>query len=268
MPGPEKWHVDMIFIAYDMAKAGSSESRIADGLGVSRPTLRKWRTVHPLLDLAIRRGSRNLGKHSTGSFIKYCYGRLPDKLKSLWDEINAFGHNASQTKLESLLKDKGKRVRQQLFIHALVASNFNPSEACRKIGIDYSTVYEWEIREPEFGRLMKEIHFHKKNFFEGALVNLVAQGDSAATIFANRTLNRDRGYDSKIQVEHNHKHQHAMVNIESLDLPIEVRKLILDKIREAQAKALPAAKSEDDVIDAEIVKRVKEEADLEDDDDE
>jgi hypothetical protein len=101
------------------------------------------------------------------------------------------------------------------------------------------TFENWVTHEPEFGELMNEIHEHKKNFFEAALVGLVASGDSSATIFVNKTFNKDRGYNDKIELsvegsvqhEHVHAHVHAHISVDELDLSLEVKREILQAIR-------------------------------------
>jgi hypothetical protein len=199
MSGPKKWDVEFIFKAYDLAKVGSSEYKIAAALGVERQTVRNWRKMHPLFDKAIKIGKRTSQAGGTNTFIDYVYGMLPKELKSVWDEMQSYGENLSRSKIEALLWDKGKRFRQHLFIHALVHCNFNASEACRKVGITYDALQKWQEKDPIFTDLLTEVHIHKKNFFEGALINLIANGDTSATIFANKTINRDRGYSDKLR---------------------------------------------------------------------
>lgn len=255
-----KWRLEYIFICYDLAKAGLSEAKTAETIGITRQTLREWRIKHPLLDKAIKYAKRTIGENGMATFKDYVFMRLPKHLKSLWRELEAYGSDVSTARIETLMKDQGKRARQHLFVHALISHNFNISEACRRVGVSYAGVVKWQ-QEESFRELMHEMQQHKKNFFESALVNLVKQGDSAATIFANKTLNRDRGYSDKVQIEHTHTHTHAMVAIDQLDLPLDVRKLILDKIREKQGDRLPLAlqpanhdRDDDDVVDAEVLK--------------
>lgn len=259
--GYTKFKLDYIFQAYDLAKSGASEKRIAETIGVTRQTFRKWRMRYKVLDKAIKYASRSSGSGGTTTFTEYVYGLLPPYLQVLWRQINNLGKRPDQTQIEALLYDQGKRARQHLFIHALVNSSFNVSEACRKVGVTWTAVNKWEKYDPDFRDLMKEIHLHKKNFFESALVRLIAQGDSAATIFANKTVNRDRGYSDKVQVEHTHTHTHTMVAIDTLDLPLDVKKLILQKMRDKNHPALPAHNPDNDIIDAEIVDRTAERED-------
>lgn len=182
----------------------------------------------------------------------------------MWEEIVNIHEDQTVTKkfdkIEALLR-KGKRARQHLFIHSWVMSNFNASEACRKVNISRATFQNW-MEEANFRDLIDEVHFHKKNFVEGGLMSLIEQGDTSATIFANRTLNRDRGYNEKVEVEHTHQHSIATFNVEQvLDrVNAAAKREILQAIRDIKGeKALPAIagqSAEDEtgeVIDAEIV---------------
>lgn len=106
-----------------------------------------------------------------------------------------------------------------------------------------ATLNHWIRDDPEFADLLDEIHWHKKNWVEQHLMHRLASGDSAATIFANRTLNRDRGYNDKIQLEHSGEVSvhHQVIAVDDLSLPIDVRKKILEALR----------KRDDQIIDAE-----------------
>jgi hypothetical protein len=87
--------------------------------------------------------------------------------------------------------------------------------------------------DPEFAELVDEIHLHKKDFFESKLVELVQSGDSSATIFANKTMNRDRGYGDKTTIEHTGTVvvEQRVVQIGDLALPVDVRRAILGAVR-------------------------------------
>ena len=65
---------------------------------------------------------------------------------------------------------------------------------------------------------------------------LIAGGDTSSTIFANRTYNRKRGYNEKVDVDLNISGsvQHHIVSIDSLDLPLKERKRLLHKIRKVK----------------------------------
>tara|TARA_R110002167_G_scaffold45677_3_gene137151 strand:- start:265 stop:1017 length:753 start_codon:yes stop_codon:yes gene_type:complete len=221
---------------YELARSGMSENKMSKNLGVSTVTLRSWKKKNKALRDAIDRGRNSKGKMTTQKWFDYVYQKLPANLMKIWDEIQDLEAQPNGIqKIESLLETNGKRARQHIFLHALVTANFNVSRACSVCNIPRRTFENWVTNEPDFSELMNEINVHKKNFFEASLVGLVARGDSAATIFVNRTYNRDRGYNEKVDVnvigKIEHEHVHAHISIDELELGLEVRTDILKAIR-------------------------------------
>lgn len=254
------WKDEYYVRIFELSRQGMSSNSIADALGISRTTFKEWKKTRPAVLDALKRGrtTPSQGKGSTETFLDYVYGRLPSHLKELWDQMKAYEKEENgEKKLEALLENQGKRTRQHLFIHALVSSNFNASEACRRVNITKACYEKWIRTDPLFLQLVEEIPWHKKNFFEGALIGLVAQGDSAATVFAAKTQLRDRGYDPKKVIEHRGMIGHAHFDIQSLKLPLEVRRTLLEAIENeerSQQLALPAGDTTDtDVQEAEVV---------------
>ncbi len=253
------WNDEFIFRTFELAKAGQSDSRIAKILKLDPGTFRAWTIKRPILKMALNLGRETSNANAHVQFRDYVYRQLSPEMKTLWDEINRCEKSENGlTRLEELFGeygDKGQRVRQHMFLYALVDTCFNASEACRKIGISYSALNNW-MRDPDFAQLMDEIHWHKGNYFEGALVHLISKGDTACTIFANRTFNKDRGYGDSVKVQMNgkidHQHQHVVkhVNVLELNIPIEVKRQLLAALREKQKadsekpiqQALPAPK--------------------------
>jgi hypothetical protein len=213
---------------------------------VDEMTFKSWRKKLPALEDAFNQGK----KLAEMSFQEYVYNRLPSKLKTTWDKITEWDDHPNATRrIYNLLCSHGIRARQQLFIHALINKNFNVSRALESMCMSKQQLFNWTKTDPNFSELLDEIEWHRKNFYEDKLFDLVKEGNAAATIFVNRTKNRDRGYGNKIEVEHtgniSHSHKHV-IDLESLNLPLELRKQILNCIEESQMKALPAPKTEFD----------------------
>lgn len=236
----------MYVAAYNYARAGNPDKRIAALLGISQVTLARWKTQRPALAQAIAdgRAGRCAVVTAAPTFKDYVYGRLPEDLQALWDEIDALDEAESGiAAVERILAGMGKRQRQSLFLHALVACNFNPSDAMRKLCLTRKDLENWS-HEAGFAELVKEIHWHKKNFFEAALVRAVERGDPAAVVFVNKTYNRDRGYNEKFEItvdgnETTQVGKAAAISLDSLELPLEVRKAALAALRQRQAAAAP-----------------------------
>lgn len=230
-----KWDDTVYVEVYRLARSGCTDAKICKVLGISIPTWDRWRRQRPALRKAIALARDNKANNFQASFREYVYNRLSPDLQEVWDEINACEQeDAGIARIEALLEDKGERARQHLFLYALVDSNFNPSEACRRINISTGTLRRWTQTDAGgFAAIMDEMHTHKGNFFEEGLVKAVRDGNTKAIIFANQTYNKDRGYSSKLEVEHKGQinHLHAIVSIDELDLPFEVKSTVLAAFR-------------------------------------
>ncbi len=230
------WKTEIIFRVYELAKTGMTESKMAKVLGISLPTFRVWETKKKVFRMAVRRGRRYYKKRNGESFTfrDYVYKRLPKDVRKVWEEINQLDKSKSGVeKIESLLVKRGKRIRQHLFFYAWTAANFSISSALRKVNLSRSTFDLWMRNDPDFAKLVEEIDWHKHNFFEDNLCKLVAGGDSPATVFANRTFNRHRGYNDKTEVDVNlgGRVDVNFLSITRLKLPIKIRKVILEAVR-------------------------------------
>jgi hypothetical protein len=230
---PKVWKDRYIIDAYEMAKLGYNGTRISQALGISYSTFVSWKQNKRLFYVALAMGHKYSKENKNTDFSEYIYNRLPDKLKKAWQKINKLSkcQNAS-TIIRTFLQEKGTTTTQYLFLYALTRSAFNVSTAMKKLCISKSTFDQWQ-NDPVFKQLINEVQWHKKNFFEDHLTRLVKEGDSAATIFANKTLNKDRGYqDSKtVDVNVSGSINHNYITINELDLSFETKKEILKSIR-------------------------------------
>lgn len=223
-----------------LAKEGHCSEAICKGLGVSNTTLNEWLKTKPAMQYAQQQvESITKGGSGVSNFQEYVYKRLPEELQDVWDQIEMWhDHPSALVRLESIFAERPVRVRQSMFFHALIHCNFNASEACRMVGMSKSGLDRWIKEDPDFPRLLDEIQWHKKNYFEGGLIKLVKQGNVLATIFANRTANKDRGYGEKVEVNHTGAVQvDVAFSIDELELPLEVRVQVLEAIRAKKALA-------------------------------
>lgn len=254
-----KWEDRFYLLCYQLAKEGKSHKEVADAMGVDEHTLKRWRADRPSLEDAYWQGCQRASQ----TFQDYVYDRLSPKLQTLWDKIKQFDdHPNALQKITGLMANSGVRARQHLFIQALISRNFNASKALNSLGMSYQQLMTWAKNDPVFTELLNEIEWHRKNFYEDSLYNLVKEGNPAATIFVAKTKLKDRGYGAKLEIEHSGtvNHNHQMVDLETLNLPFEFKRQLLEYIEEAQIKALPAPKQ--DVIDAhfEVVEEEDDEA--------
>lgn len=246
------WKDIFLVRAYELARNGLKDSQIAQALGTSRVSFTKWKETKPALNEALRLARANLtsnSKNGVEQFLDYVYERLSPDLKAIWELLVSEEESEIQ-RAEKIMEARGDRIRQKLFLHALVHYCFNPSQACRAVNISKSVLDRWIAQDAEFAALVAEMEWHKKNLFDGKLVELVMSGDPAAIIFANKTMNRDRGYNDKVEVEHKHSHSHAIVAVQVDALSIQAKKEMLAQLQ-AKRKQLPAHSESEEVQDAE-----------------
>lgn len=239
-----KWKPIMLVTVYRLVRLGIAEIEVCKELKVSRRTFLDWKTEHPELAECLAIAGKELedGK----SFPRWIYSKLTPEVRKVWDAIqkvteenNGFG------KIELILQDHGKRVRQQLFLYALCLSDFSASEAMARVHISKWDLDRW-CEEEDFKKLLEEIGWHKGNFFEQALVGLVKEGNPAAVLFANKNYNRDRGYGSHSTVDVNHSGQvlHGVVDLaeimSELSETTKLELLTIIRKREEARNAAPA----------------------------
>lgn len=232
-----KYRPIMLVSIYRYAKLGFSEEAIWEALPVADKTWKSWKKKFPEIKEAIRMGRTET--EDGGNWHRFIYDRLPEDLKKIWDDIDQWDELPNgMAKIESLLSNHGKKVRQQLFLYALIHTNFSASRAMAKVCIDKDTLDYWIQNDEGFATLVEEIQWHKGNFFEEHLIGLVKAGDVGATIFANRTFNKDRGYAVKNSVDVNVTGQieHNLVDLTELELSKEVRMAIMDAMRAHKQK--------------------------------
>lgn len=230
--GQSKWDDAYYLRAYDLARAGATNKSIAEDLGVSHDCFCRWEKKRPALRDAIARGRSQVKVDGSCSLSlrDYVYLRLPPDIQLLWDEVLRIQRERlPMTDTEALLQEQNTQVRQRLYVHALLATCFNPSKACRILCITYQEVMQWLKTDRNFLDLMEEVEWHRANFFEAHLCRAVARGDVQAAIFANKTYNASRGYRDGVKPPLEDTTPEETSRLEELDLPVEV----LEKIAEA-----------------------------------
>jgi hypothetical protein len=250
-----KWKDSLLIPVYEMARSGMKNNQIAHSLGITTNTFNQWIEKKSVLADALKQARSSITGRAEegGSLRQFIYKRLPPTVKAKWDELFALEkQDGGWAKQLMVLEQCTRKMRQHLFFFALVHFAFSASEACRFIGISKSILHGW-CQDRDFRELMDEIDWHKGNFYESGLVKLIRKGDSAATIFANKTFNKNRGYNDKVVVEHTQK---DAIPIEALDsLPLKVRKQILAALEHHERGGVPALEDSRNVIEGEFEER-------------
>ena len=230
---PTKYNDRVPVDAYILAKTGLSNMELARALNIHITNFNGWVQKHEALRYAIDLARKDTEK--TEKYADYVYNHLSEDMRKLWDEIewNADqknGHELTQT----LLGRYPTRVRQQLWLHAMIATNFNASEACRIVNVPLGILQGWGERDPKFQQLVREMEWHKGNFFEKGLLKLAEEGHPLAVIFANRTYNAKRGYSDKLTIEHTGTINHNVLPLHKLKLSVECLLEIETAMKELQ----------------------------------
>lgn len=97
--------------------------------------------------------------------------------------------------------DAATALRKKNMLEALKATFGVITRAAEQVGICRAVHYDWLKEDPEYAAAYAELTELKKDFVESKLLKLVNDGDTAATIFAAKTLCKDRGYVEKWQQE-------------------------------------------------------------------
>ncbi len=209
-----KYKPILVLDAYKLSRLGMTDTDIAVHFKVARMNFIRWQKTYPELKEALDRGRAE--REQEDSLPDWVYSRLSPELKEVWSKISRWQKEKNGVvKIELILSEQGKLVRQQLFLYALCVSHFSPSLALQKVNVTRSELDRWINTDPDFAKLVTEIEWHKGNFFESQLVRLVGEGNPAAVIFANKTFNRGRGYASHTSVDVNVQGQ---VGVGVLDL--------------------------------------------------
>ena len=249
------WKDDYIYKGYHYARLGFNLKNIAQVLDVHINSIRYWRQNKPAFRRALNSGrkayKKDKGNGGFVTFTDYVIGKISPELRPLWKKICKLDRSKKGIEhIQAVFEGKGKYARQYLFVHAYIQSNFKLNPALRRCGISFKLFTDWKENDPDFMKLIEEIMFYRKNFVEDALFGLVAQGDRGAIKFLNERLNQDRGYakpntkmELGVTVQGSIDHKYT---VDDLNLPLAVRKQMLDAVRERK-------QIESKVLDAEFV---------------
>ena len=238
MASKPKYKKECNLQVYNLARMGTRQNDKARKLGISLKIFKRWlkeKNIFKKYYIKGRKEYKGRGKEPF-SFRDYIYDRLAPDLRYIWNQIEKIDElKGGVDKIEALLEKGGKRVRQNLFIHAWTSGNFSISGAMRKVNMSRDTFYKWK-KDPEFAKLVEEVDIIRGDFIEGHHMELIAKGDTAATIHASKTFNRNRGYGDKLDLKVSGELDSIVMTLGELKLPLEVRKELLKAIRKSKKK--------------------------------
>jgi len=91
-------------------------------------------------------------------------------------------------------------IRKRMLLEALEQTLGVVTTACRKIGMERSTVYAWLKTDPAFKAKYDELQSVALDFAESKLHQRIAEGSDACTIFYLKTKGKGRGYVERTEI--------------------------------------------------------------------
>jgi hypothetical protein len=192
-----KRNVDLEFVLtfYDCWIREKSIQKTARAMEIPYKRLEKLILNYPELQIAKNMADDRRVNHD--SLGEYALRFLSPEARVTWDRITDL---TTWEQIEDVFSRKGgESLRKQLFCFAMLKYGFNQSRACAAVALRFKKLCEWK-HDPEFGEMLEEIQYHKKNFMENGFLELVEERYPGAVLMANRTLNADRGYREKLEV--------------------------------------------------------------------
>lgn len=76
------------------------------------------------------------------------------------------------------------------------------STACKQVGINRQTHYNWLNNDPKYAEEVKSIEDITLDFAESQLHQQIREGNTTATIFLLKTKGKKRGYIERQEIQH------------------------------------------------------------------
>lgn len=236
-PNASKWKDRYIIDVYKLARDGLSEKQMSRVLGIAKATFIEWEQRKSLFKMALEMGrlDRRFKRTHVFDMSQYMYEHLSPKNRIIWQKLNRINQaSPGIEKVEAFFANRGKDTRQRMFLTALYSNTFSVAAACRTVGISRETFHLW-CKDPDFQALIREVEEVKNDLYESSFIQSVMAGDTQARIAAVKMKLHSRGYSDKQQVDVNVQgtieHTHRMVLMEELNLPLPVRRAVLNAIR-------------------------------------
>lgn len=90
---------------------------------------------------------------------------------------------------------------KKALIEALEKSLGVVTTACKLVGVNRSTFYQYVKDDPEFAEAVKDIDEVTIDFAESQLHKQIKNGNTTATIFYLKTKGKKRGYIEKTEID-------------------------------------------------------------------
>ena len=89
---------------------------------------------------------------------------------------------------------------KKAMIEALEKSLSVVTTACKQVGINRSTHYDWLKADPDYAKQVKDLESIVLDFAESQLHKQIQEGSTTATIFLLKTKGKSRGYIERQEI--------------------------------------------------------------------
>tara|TARA_R110000823_G_scaffold82163_2_gene186413 strand:+ start:88 stop:468 length:381 start_codon:yes stop_codon:yes gene_type:complete len=110
--------------------------------------------------------------------------------------------------------------QKRAMIQALEKSLGVVTSACKSVGINRSTHYEWMNTDEEYKKEVEDVENVALDFAESQLHKQIKEGNTAGTIFYLKTKGKKRGYVERTEVHQETTHKSLDVHIISTGVPL------------------------------------------------
>lgn len=97
---------------------------------------------------------------------------------------------------------KASTEKKNAMLQALEKTLGVVTTACKSVGIERKTHYNWLDNDPEYREAVEAIADVAIDFVESSLFKQIKEGNATSTIFYLKTKAKKRGYVERTEVEH------------------------------------------------------------------
>jgi hypothetical protein len=105
-------------------------------------------------------------------------------------------------------------IKKKAMIEALTASLGIVTNACKAVGIDRTSHYNWMHDDPEYKAAVESIADIALDFAESRLHKSIQGGSDTATIFYLKTKGKKRGYIERQEIDGTINHNISPITID------------------------------------------------------
>lgn len=186
--GAQKPSLKFMLNFYDTClREGTSPTHLGTIYGKSKTQINRWIDNYKPLRVAyeMAKGKREKAAVNTENAKE----TLSEEAYELWESVQSGAPSKNQlVYMGSALSGRPTKLRQQLFLMAMLSTNYRVAESCRITGVSRQEVQQWKKADPEFIQMFAELTHQQVEDVRGALHDLVKEKNVQAVIYADKKI--------------------------------------------------------------------------------